>query len=143
MVRRLRSGDPGSLRGGCVTALAALDLGPAEHFAVNVHAAVYRLIAHARRLAELGGGTGDDVFERHPFLRGHLEAMAPYLPAGLDWDATAVWWPHALDAGGAAAPAGPPPPPPLLALARAGVIDQPARTALLVAGLAEEDSRFG
>ncbi|MDA0166262.1 AAA family ATPase [Solirubrobacter ginsenosidimutans] len=119
---------------------AALELSPASHFAVNVHAAVYRVIVYARGLGALGGGDADELFARYPFLRGHLQTMAPYLPDGLGWEETVAWWPRALSEWEREAPAERPPP--LVALARAGVLDLDDRMALLTAGLAEEDSRF-
>ena len=122
-----------------MSAFHGIPLAPPEHFAVNVHAAVYRLIVYARRLGTLGGLDADGLFARYPFLRAHLEEMAPYLPDGLDWEETAAWWHAELDAWEADPPD---PAPPLLALARAGLLDAPARTALVIAGLAEEDSRM-
>jgi len=125
-----------------VSAFDGIPLAPAEHFAVNVHAALYRVIVHARRLGTLGGLDGDGLFARYPFLRADLEQMAPYLPDGQGWDETASWWHAELEAWEAGAPDGAPVPP-LLALTRAGLLDAPARTALVIAGLAEEDSRLG
>ena len=122
-----------------MSAFDGIPLAPAEHFAVNVHAAVYRLIVYARRLGTLGGLDADGLFARYPFLRAHLEQMSPYLPDGMGWEETAAWWHAELEAweAGAADPT-----PPLLALARAGQLDAPARTALVIAGIAEEDSRM-
>ncbi|MEU6783126.1 ATP-binding protein [Nonomuraea angiospora] len=109
-----------------------------EHFALHYHAAAYRLIDHLRRVEGL-----DSAFGRYPFLRRHLEAVAPWLPEELGWEQAPAWWEGELPAWESTVPEGGESALPLLALARNGGLDPGARLALMVCGLVEEDPRFG
>ena len=109
-----------------------------EHFRLLYHGAVYRVLDHVRqRDAERGL---DRAFSAYPFLRDHLEAMAPWLPDGLGWSETFAWWRSAVrrwEEVDAATPL------PWRALREAEVLDDDGCDALLLAGLVEEDQRFG
>jgi hypothetical protein len=111
---------------------AAVPLTAGNHFRVNCYAAVFHLIAYVKAAAV------DGMFERHPFLGGYLDEMSVHLPTDLCWKGASGWWAAAVrqweSTGRAHLP--------LLALDATGVTFA-QRLALLVAGLVEEDARFG
>jgi hypothetical protein len=109
-----------------------------NHFTVNVNAAVFALVAHIRSLDDAGPLEPSAFFERHPFLSGYLDAISPHLPAGLRWRDARGWWESSIRGWerGAGTHL------PLVALERCGLAFG-ERTALVLAGLVEEDARFG
>ncbi|SFO50187.1 ATPase family associated with various cellular activities (AAA) [Geodermatophilus obscurus] len=117
---------------------AAVPLTPAGHFRVNAHAATFHLLAHLQELAAAGALDLDETFARHPFLTGYLDGMCPYLPKDLHWAQGPAWWAENLRAWERAATVHLP----LAALDATG-LGLRERHALVLAGLVEEDSRFG
>ncbi len=111
---------------------------PAGHFVVFLYAAIFRLLNHVRRLSEVGGASLDKVFDRYPFLGEYFAEMRGKMPGELTWGDATDWWRREIAAWEEACEE----PLPLAQLERAG-IDFGGRLAFMVAGLVEEDSRFG
>ncbi|ETT24119.1 cell division protein FtsH [Rhodococcus aetherivorans] len=110
---------------------------PASYFQVNVHAAVLLLVDHLRDLD--GAPDLRTVLNNYPFLTGYLDAIMPFLPPGVTWQQAHRWWARRIAAWEH-------PDRTALALCRLGAalsLSDVARAQLLLAGLAEEDSRFG
>lgn len=110
---------------------------PRSHFEVCLHGAVLLVVDQIRatgRKSDLGR-----VLARHPFLGGYLDAAMPFVPPDLAWDGLHAWWASTVAAWEE----------PVLAelpLARLGARragPAVAGTQLLLAGLVDEDSRFG
>lgn len=117
--------------------LTELSLDARSHFEVSVHGAILLVVHQLRghsRTSDLGA-----VLRRHPFLSGYLDAALPFVPPGMAWDELHCWWADAV--GEWEAPVRDRLP--LCRLADALVRDRLAVTQLVVAGLVEEDSRFG
>jgi len=98
----------------------------AGHFTLLFYAAVHAVVDHVRRLASTGGPPVDQVLDRYPFLAGYLRDLQP-----AQWQAEIAAWEAETEAHL-----------PLRALDEAG-IGFAGRLAFLLAGLVEEDSRFG
>ncbi|HYG60193.1 MAG TPA: hypothetical protein VD902_19165 [Symbiobacteriaceae bacterium] len=112
---------------------------PEGHFRTLFYAAVFRLLHRLRQIT----GADDDLdglLERFPFLRGYLEEMRLHLPSGATWSESMTWWEAEEQAWEQSATD---PHLPLRALLTEGGLDRAARTAFMLAGLVEEDSRFG
>ena len=111
-----------------------------NHFLLSMYAAVYRLLFTAHLLDSAAPVEGRaSIQQEFPFLAGYFEEMLRFMPADITWEAGWRWWQAELaaweaDAGQAL---------PLLRLAQHGELGADARLALILAGLAEEDSRFG
>jgi hypothetical protein len=121
------------------SSFADLPLTLRSHFRLHYYAAVYTLL-HALHEGEgAGGETLERTIRQHPFLGGYLEEMRAYLPDDAGWPAAQSWWQAELEAWETRLPE----PPPLLRLAHSAGLDFRARLALMLCGLAEEDSRFG
>jgi hypothetical protein len=120
-----------------IAVLADVELTPRSHFEVSLHAAVFALVGH---LLTLDAPTDlRRLVRRYAFLAAYLDAAVPFVPPGLAWDEGDAWWINAI--GGWEGPRHAE-----LALARLETaLDLPpvARTHMLLAGLVEEDSRFG
>ena len=99
-------------------ALAALERTPRSHFRIRFYAAVARL------RAELPDGASDAF----PFLGRYFDELDA---ASGDWEDAAARWEQGR------------PDLPILRLQRAAALDEDALTLLFVAGLVEEDARFG
>jgi hypothetical protein len=103
---------------------------PEAHFRVHFYAAVRALEAFTRALGAPG------FAERHPFLRQYVREAAGLLPPDepgpAGWTAAVGRWEHEHAAGL-----------PLRAVSQALRLPVRARLALLLAGLVEEDFRFG
>lgn len=115
-----------------------MDLNPRSHFKVHYHAAIFLFIDHLRRATpttEVG-----DVLQRHPFLLGYVETTTSLLPHDISWAEARAWWATAIAEWEAAHPTIRLP---LRSLSRLEGFDFVARMQLLMAGLVEEDSRFG
>ncbi len=104
-----------------------------SHFVLHFFAAVYRIVYHLRRLHE---EKPEAIFAEHSFLSSYFGEMVDYLPPGLSWQAGTVWWRDQIARWEQQAAVHLP----LLALHR---LDFDHRLALVLAGLVEEDSRFG
>jgi len=114
-----------------------LPLDPRSHFEVRIHAAILLIVDHLR-----GAGRHSDlsaVLAGHPMLAGYLDAAMPFVPANLSWAGTHRWWADAVAAwerpGRGRLP--------ICRLASALGLDALACGQILIAGLVEEDSRFG
>src|SRR5262249_5159989 len=108
---------------------------PAAHFRLYLFAAVSRLI---RRVVE-ALGTHEGTFEQYPFLIGYNDALAGCEPNDLSDEETARWWSGAVRWWESSASVHLP----LRALRDECGLDDGAITLLMLAGLIEEDSRFG
>ncbi len=114
-----------------------LALDPRSHFEVRVHAAVLLVVDHLRSTGRRTDLTA--VVARHPFLSGYLDAAMPFVPPDLSWAETHRWWVEEVgrweqgEAGHL----------PICRLASDLDLDPLACSQLLVAGLVDEDSRFG
>ena len=62
------------------------------HFVLSLYAAIFRLVNHLRRLAELSDATLEQAFERYPFLGEYFLEMRPRMPEGLTWTDGLDWW---------------------------------------------------
>ena len=109
------------------------------HFRLNFYAGVDRLLTYLYCLSELGGEELETIFERYRFLAGYFAEIQQYLPEDIGWEDAYEWWEAEITDWEKTSDE----PLPLLALAEQGGIDFRSRIALMVAGLVEEDSRFG
>ena len=109
---------------------------PQQHFVLNLFAAVHHLLHLLRRT---GASSFESFLERYPFLSGYLEVLGTELPEEVTWTATSDWWQRSLTVWERDVPAHLP----LRALAEELSLGFPARMGLLLAGLIEDDSRFG
>lgn len=108
-----------------------LEQSPRGHFRLYGYAAIFRLSYFLLRQ-----GVAKEVLERFPFLNGYMDEIRPHLPTGLTWTESQHWWANTLatweQAYGEHLP-----------LTSLKDLDLTGRLALLLAGLPEEDSRFG
>lgn len=104
-----------------------------QHTGTLVLAAVTALLELAERT--LPGGV-HELVRRQPFVQGYVESVAAWLPEGIAWDASVLWWEQRLaELEGAAVE-----PLPLTRVpALGGVRD---RIALALVALPDEDDRF-
>jgi hypothetical protein len=109
-----------------------------SHFLLHFYAAAQRLIAYARRLDEVAGGPQEQALASHPFLAGYHDEIRSVLPAGLGDDEAPAWWERVIEAWEATVAERLP----LRETARLGV-GFDGRLAILLAGMADIDSRLG
>ncbi len=109
-----------------------------SHFLLLMYAAVYRLLFTVHWL-DSAAGRESPLEQEFPFLGGYFEEMLRFMPAEITWEAGWRWWQDEL----ARWEAGHDDLLPLLRLERAASIGAAGRLALILAGLVEEDSRFG
>lgn len=121
------------------TGFERLEYSAVAHFRLSFFGAVLRLMSYLRETfdGDADGGAAR-LFERFPFLENYAADVRRFLPPDTSGDAAPSWW----DAEVARWESNASVHLPLAALARHG-IDTRSRTALLLAGLVEEDSRFG
>lgn len=108
-------------------------------FVINLYAATYCVVDHARLLAESAGGTVNQLFERYPFLMSYFDEMRERMPPEITWDEAIQWWRDSIEGWESRAGTHLP----IAALAEHAELSFAARLALMVAGLVEEDSRVG
>ncbi len=109
------------------------------HFRLCFFSAVLRLVAHLRATSPTDDqGWLHALLERFPFLNGYFVDLRQFVPEGVTWDSVGDWWEGEIRRWERAADVHLP----LAALSRHD-IDSRACLALLLAGLVEEDSRFG
>lgn len=108
-----------------------LEQSPRGHFRLHVHAAIFRLHRFLHRI-----GAAEETLEQFPFLKGYLDELRPHLPPGLTFTESDRWWATTITGWEEAYAGAPLPLTPL-------PLDLSGRLALLLAGLPEEDSRFG
>jgi hypothetical protein len=109
------------------------------HFRLNFYAAVYRLIYFCGRLGQQGSVDPQALFAAYPFLEKYLAEMARYLPEGIAWSEAPAWWEKEIATWEMATDTHLP----LVALRQQGFIVFTGRLAFMLAGLVEEDFRFG
>lgn len=109
-----------------------LDVTPANHFRLHFFAAVYSLIRYLRELSLDETDPLAALFEKHPFLAWYFSELLAVMPGELSWDDGRLWWEEAINiwASGASVWL------PIKALGDAA-------EACMLAGLVEEDARFG
>ena len=112
--------------------------GPRGHFLLHFYAAVDRVIDYVQRLSLLGGEDPAESMAGFPFIAGYLDEIQRVMPEQVEAADSWAWWEAEIAAWAARADGRLP----LLALAGVGVSFR-SRIALLIAGLAEVDSRFG
>ena len=112
---------------------------PAGHFHLLFYAAVYSLINYIRHLAENGDQELEAALAAYPFLGHYLVEMLPYLDDDLAWREGPAWWQQQIQEWERASVTHLP----LMALEREGGVGFEGRLILIMAGLLEEDSRFG
>ncbi len=124
---------------GPVTAFDDVPRHAGGHFVLCLYAAIYRLVNHVRRLSETGGASLEEVFEKYPFLADYFVEMRKRMPQEITWGAGTEWWRQQIETWEATCPQHLP----LRALSAGSGLCFVSRLAFMVAGLVEEDSRFG
>lgn len=112
---------------------------PRSHFRLHFYGAVLRLMTYIERMSALGGESVTDFCRRYPFLTRYRQEIERYLPEG-SRDGPVI---NAWEAGMAAWEEGCPFHLPLAALARREEVGKRGVAAFVLAGIVEEDSRFG
>ena len=110
-----------------------------NHFRLLCHAAVFHLCHYLRNLATLAGEPPEAGVRAYPFLVDYFDSLRAHLPDNAGWDEARDWWRGAITEWEAKAPARLP----LLALSQHADLTYMDRLALALAGLVEEDIRFG
>ena len=121
------------------SAFAEMDRTPENHFALHFHAAVYAVMAFVRTLQEQGGAETDDLVDDYPFLGQYLAEDLRFMPDDLTWNEGGTWWWRELRRWEAQTDRHLP----LRALSTTLGLSTAQRLAFMLAGLIEEDSRFG
>lgn len=118
---------------------SSIPYSPRSHFQLHFYAAVLRLLGYIERMSTLGGESLPDLCQRYPFLKryqdeiGHYLSIEPVIGPGIAcWEAGIATW-----------EAGCPYHLPLVALERLEEVKPQGLAAFLLAGIVEEDSRFG
>src|ERR1044071_7886357 len=118
---------------------AGLQAGAESHFRLFYYAAVLRLTYYLRRLAQADGTSYEELVRPFKFLNGYEDELSACVPEGLGEQEARAWWreqTRAWEEGvGARLP--------LRELTRRLRLSHGEQTALVVAGLVEEDIRFG
>jgi hypothetical protein len=120
-------------------AFAAIPHSPKADYRIHFYAAVYLLLHTVRRLSADRHQDLGRIVARYPFLGAYVQEMLPYLPDEVSWDAMHGWWEREISAWEGASPVGLP----LVSLCRLGRLSFQQRMLLILAGLPEEDFRFG
>ncbi|MET0624172.1 MAG: ATP-binding protein [Pyrinomonadaceae bacterium] len=110
-----------------------------SHFRLFYYAAVLRLTTHLRRLAKAEGSSYETLLGSYKFLKGYEDELRAFLPSGLDEADSRAWWREQTRAWERAARARLP----LRELELRLGLTHGEQTALVLAGLVEEDIRFG
>jgi ATPase family associated with various cellular activities (AAA) len=110
-----------------------------DHFALNLYASIYCLCYYIHRLNGLGGNSVEQHFKRFPFIQEYFAQASSVMPKDLDWPTGMTWWCDNLvdleeKSDGHL---------PLKALRENLPLSFSSKMALMLAGLVEEDSRFG
>jgi histone H3/H4 len=110
-----------------------------SHFRLFYYAAVLRLTTHLRRLAKAEGSSYDTLLGSYKFLKGYEDELRAFLPPGLGEAESRAWWREQTRAWERASRARLP----LRELELRLGLTHGEQTALVLAGLVEEDIRFG
>jgi hypothetical protein len=108
------------------------------HFLLHFYAALHRLISFVQRLDRVAGAPQGDGLAAQPFLAAYQAEIRSALPADLDEAAAPAWWEHTITTWEAQVPGRLP-----LRDAAALGVSFDGRLALLLAGMADLDSRLG
>jgi hypothetical protein len=120
-------------------AFESLPAGAESHFRLFYYAAVLRLTGHLRRLALADGTSYEEMARPFKFLEGYEEELRACVPEGLGEAEARAWWRAQTQAWEGSARVRLP----LRELARGLRLSHGELTALVLAGLVEEDIRFG
>ena len=112
---------------------------PRSHFQLHFYGAILRLMGYIERMSALGGESLAAFCRRYPFLSRYREEIDCYLPDAPSAGPVIGRW----NAGIAAWEEGCPFHLPLAALGRREEVGPQGLAAFLLAGIVEEDSRFG
>jgi hypothetical protein len=120
-------------------AFESLPGGPESHFRLFYYAAVLRLTGQLRRLARADGTSYEELIRPFKFLKGYHEELSACVPGGLGEREARSWWREQTRAWEERAHVRLP----LRELERRLGLSHGEQTALVLAGLVEEDIRFG
>jgi hypothetical protein len=120
------------------SAFGALEPTPRSHFSILFYSAIYCLIDYLYHEDD-EEETLDDLFGRHPFLARYFGEMVAFMPDTLTWEEGRLWWQEEVAQWEAQTDLHLP----LRALFTGDPYGFQSRIFLLLAGLGEEDSRFG
>jgi hypothetical protein len=109
------------------------------HFLLHFYAAVHCLLHYIRRLDGLVGKELETSFKRYPFLGNYLTELQQRVPEMADWDQAAIWWEREISTWEVDSDKHLP----LRAVGDLSNASFASRLALVIAGLVDEDSRFG
>ncbi len=109
------------------------------HFLLHFYAAVHCLLHYIRRLDGISGKESESAFKKYPFLSNYLTELQQHIPETANWDQAAVWWEREITAWEQESTGHLP----LRAVGEIANASFATRLALVIAGLVEEDSRFG
>ena len=120
-------------------AFEGLRAGAESHFRLFYYATVLRLTYYLRRLAQADGTSYEELVRPFKFLKGYEDELGACVPGGLSEHEARAWWREQTRAWeeGAGVRL------PLRELARRQGLSHGELTALVLAGLVEEDIRFG
>ncbi|MBK8814439.1 MAG: AAA family ATPase [Methylococcaceae bacterium] len=109
------------------------------HFLLHFYAAVHCLLFYIRRINGMTGKEPDDIFKTYPFLNNYLIEILQYVPETAHWNQTSAWWEREITnwENGFNGHL------PIRAIGAIADTNFPSRLALMIAGLVDEDSRFG
>lgn len=111
----------------------------ADNYALNLHASIYVLCYYISQMADVGGRSLENYFQRYPFLHEYFNQIASVMPHNLDWLNGIQWWDENLQQMEHNSTAKLP----LHTLREKIGLSFASRMALMLTGLVEEDSRFG
>jgi hypothetical protein len=120
-----------------VRRLADVAITPSSHVDLCLHVAAFMLIDHVRTLDP--SGDLRTVIDRFPFAAQYLDGVVPFLPSDLTWDEARAFWDTAIDDWERDHRTALP----ICRLRAALDLGRGAMTAMFLAALAEDDSRFG
>jgi hypothetical protein len=120
-----------------VRRLADVEVTPSSHVDLCLHVAAFLLIDHVRML-DPEGDLGS-VIDRFPFVTQYLDGVVTFLPPGLTWNEAHAFWADAIEDWERDHRAALP----MCRLRAALGLGRGPVTAMFLAALAEEDSRFG
>ena len=114
------------------------------HFVLHFYAAVYAVVHYMCYLYDRQGKKPEDVFSEHPFLAGYFGELRARMPEHVTWLDGLDWWSMTIAAWEKdQVSAGTPQDWPLTGLDDGGSGGFYRRLMFVLAGLVEEDSRFG